>query len=59
MRYGRHGDEYQARIGTPTDQERKIVDLVAEGLTNRQIATRDVAASTKALRPLAFPRHPG
>ena len=31
------GDE---RLGRLTEQERKIIDLIAEGLTNRQIAER-------------------
>ena len=29
-----------ARLESLTDQERKILDLLAEGLTNRQIAER-------------------
>ena len=37
QRSGRETDERLARL---TEQERKILDLVAEGLTNRQIAER-------------------
>ena len=36
----RRGDEEDERIASLTDQERKILELVAEGLTNRQIAER-------------------
>jgi two-component system response regulator DevR len=36
----RKGDEEDERIARLTDQERKILDLIAEGMTNRQIAER-------------------
>ena len=36
----RKGDEEDPRIASLTDQERKILALIAEGLTNRQIAER-------------------
>ncbi|MCU1429587.1 MAG: putative two-component system response regulator [Actinomycetia bacterium] len=36
----RRGPEEDERIARLTDQERKILDLIAEGLTNRQIAER-------------------
>ncbi len=36
----RKGPEEDERLARLTDQERKILDLVAEGLTNRQIAER-------------------
>jgi len=36
----RKGPEEDARLGRLTEQERKILDLIAEGLTNRQIAER-------------------
>jgi two-component system, NarL family, response regulator DevR len=36
----RHGSEHDERLATLTDQERKILELVAEGLTNRQVAER-------------------
>jgi DNA-binding NarL/FixJ family response regulator len=34
----RSGPEEDERLGTLTEQERRILDLIAEGLTNRQIA---------------------
>jgi DNA-binding NarL/FixJ family response regulator len=34
----RKGPEEDERLGRLTEQERKILDLIAEGLTNRQIA---------------------
>jgi DNA-binding NarL/FixJ family response regulator len=34
----RKGDEEDERIASLTPQERKILDLIAEGMTNRQIA---------------------
>jgi two-component system response regulator DevR len=34
----RHGEETDERMERLTDQERRILDLIAEGLTNRQIA---------------------
>jgi two-component system, NarL family, response regulator DevR len=34
----RRGDEEDARLKSLTEQERKILSLIAEGLTNRQIA---------------------
>lgn len=34
----RAGPEEDERLGTLTEQERRILDLIAEGLTNRQIA---------------------
>ena len=40
LQYVRHGDEEQERLERLTEQERKILDLIAEGLTNRQIAER-------------------
>jgi two-component system response regulator DevR len=36
----RKGDEEDERVARLTDQERKILDLIAEGMTNRQIAER-------------------
>jgi two-component system, NarL family, response regulator DevR len=36
----RRGTEEDERLATLTEQERKILELVAEGLTNRQIADR-------------------
>ncbi len=36
----RKGPEEDARLSRLTEQERKILDLIAEGLTNRQIAER-------------------
>jgi len=36
----RSGPETDERLEKLTDQERKILDLIAEGLTNRQIAER-------------------
>ena len=36
----RKGPEEVERLARLTDQERKILDLIAEGLTNRQIAER-------------------
>ncbi|MCB1031163.1 MAG: response regulator transcription factor [Acidimicrobiales bacterium] len=36
----RHGQEEDERIASLTPQERKILDLLAEGLTNRQIGDR-------------------
>ena len=36
----RKGDEEDERLASLTDQERRILELVAEGLTNRQIAER-------------------
>jgi DNA-binding NarL/FixJ family response regulator len=36
----RKGPEEDERLARLTDQERKILDLIAEGLTNRQIAER-------------------
>jgi DNA-binding NarL/FixJ family response regulator len=36
----RKGQEEDERLTRLTDQERKILDLIAEGLTNRQIAER-------------------
>jgi DNA-binding NarL/FixJ family response regulator len=36
----RHGREEDERIGQLTAQERRILDLLAEGLTNRQIGER-------------------
>ena len=36
----RKGPEEDERIARLTEQERKILDLIAEGLTNRQIAER-------------------
>ncbi len=36
----RRGPEEDERLGRLTEQERKILDLIAEGLTNRQIAER-------------------
>jgi DNA-binding NarL/FixJ family response regulator len=40
LQYVRHGDEDQERVDRLTEQERKILELIAEGLTNRQIAER-------------------
>jgi DNA-binding NarL/FixJ family response regulator len=37
LRHGGHEDE---KIASLTDQERKLLDLLAEGLTNREIAER-------------------
>jgi DNA-binding NarL/FixJ family response regulator len=34
----RSGPEEDERLGTLTEQERRILDLIAQGLTNRQIA---------------------
>jgi len=34
----RHGDEDDERLSHLTSQERRILDLIAEGMTNRQIA---------------------
>ena len=36
----RHGSEEDELVGQLTPQERKLLDLLAEGLTNRQIAER-------------------
>jgi len=36
----RKGDEEDERVARLTDQERKTLDLIAEGMTNRQIAER-------------------
>jgi two-component system response regulator DevR len=36
----REGPEEDERLARLTDQERRILDLIAEGLTNRQIAER-------------------
>jgi DNA-binding NarL/FixJ family response regulator len=36
----RSGPETDERLDSLTDQERRILDLIAEGLTNRQIAER-------------------
>ena len=36
----RHGQEQDERIASLTAQERRILDLLAEGLTNRQIGER-------------------
>ena len=36
----RRGDEEDPRLKSLTDQERRILELIAEGLTNRQIAER-------------------
>jgi len=36
----RAGDPVDERVATLTDQERKLLDLLAEGLTNREIAAR-------------------
>jgi two-component system response regulator DevR len=36
----RRGPETDERLARLTDQERRILDLIAEGLTNRQIAER-------------------
>jgi len=36
----RRGPEEDERLARLTDQERRILDLIAEGLTNRQIAER-------------------
>src|SRR5216117_1342066 len=36
----RRGPEEDERLARLTEQERKILDLIAEGLTNRQIAER-------------------
>ena len=36
----RRGDEEDPRLASLSDQERRILELIAEGLTNRQIAER-------------------
>ncbi len=36
----RAGPRQDPRLDSFTDQERRILDLIAEGLTNRQIGTR-------------------
>ncbi len=36
----RHGTEPEGPLATLTDQERRLLDLLGEGLTNRQIAER-------------------
>ena len=36
----RHGPEEPTELASLTEQERKILDLIAEGLTNRQIGER-------------------
>ena len=36
----RRGDEEDPRLAALTDQERRILELVSEGLTNRQVAER-------------------
>jgi DNA-binding NarL/FixJ family response regulator len=36
----RTGPQQDPRLASLTEQERRILDLIAEGLTNRQIATR-------------------
>lgn len=36
----RRGEEHDERLDALTDQERKILDLIGEGLTNRQIGER-------------------
>jgi len=36
----RHGDHQDARLEGLTEQERKILELIGEGLTNRQIGER-------------------
>ena len=36
----RNGPEEDERLARLTEQERKILDLIAEGLTNRQIGER-------------------
>jgi DNA-binding NarL/FixJ family response regulator len=36
----RHGDDSDELLDRLTDQERRVLDLIGEGLTNRQIATR-------------------
>ncbi len=36
----RSGPKQDPRLASLTDQERRILDLIAEGLTNRQIGTR-------------------
>jgi two-component system, NarL family, response regulator DevR len=36
----RKGDEEDPRLASLTDQERRILELVAQGLTNRQVAER-------------------
>lgn len=36
----RSGPQQDPRLASLTDQERRILDLIAEGLTNRQIGTR-------------------
>ena len=36
----RKGDEEDPRLASLSDQERRILELIAEGLTNRQIAER-------------------
>lgn len=36
----RNGDEEDPRLASLSDQERRILELIAEGMTNRQIAER-------------------
>ena len=38
--YMRHGNEEQERLNRLTEQERNVLELIAEGLTNRQIGER-------------------
>lgn len=40
----RHGTQNHAQLGELTDQERKVLVLVAEGLTNKQIGVRMLLA---------------
>ena len=40
LSYMRHGNEEQERLERLTEQERKVLELIAEGLTNRQIGER-------------------
>jgi two-component system, NarL family, response regulator DevR len=40
LAYMRHGNEEQERLERLTEQERKVLELIAEGLTNRQIGER-------------------
>jgi DNA-binding NarL/FixJ family response regulator len=40
LTYMRQGNEEQDRLELLTEQERKVLDLIAEGLTNRQIGER-------------------
>jgi two-component system, NarL family, response regulator DevR len=40
LEYMRHGNEEQERLERLTEQERKVLELIAEGLTNRQIGER-------------------